>query len=842
MKNKIICLILSFVMIFSCMASANVQSPEIKSLKYGKLLEKLDIIKADKYSADEYVTRKEFIMAAIGLYGNNKLSYLSSERANTFKDVLDGSDLYPYVLAALDMGLVSESTAFRPDEKIELAEAVKILVALLGYAPLADVTGGYPTGYYSLALTTNLLKGVNTSDVYVNGADFEKLMVNALCAHTAEFNPYSDNDVNISVNTGKLLMEQSFNMFEAEGIIDADAFTSLLSPEGLANGQLRINGKIYETSDKALEQMLGNYVEFFYLYNEDTNKSEIIFASAKESLNKSVSVLPEDIVVSACSESDFAVEDANDNVKNYRLSANTSYIYNNVLKARSEVNLSIETGSVELIDNNGDNVFEVVKVFEYSSMVVTGISIHSKTIMGKENTVIKLEDENDYYYIEKKGEEIPFEEIKVDDVISYYETKNNDRYVRKLYVSENIITASSDNIDEEYVWIDGEQYGYLEAVKDKILIGTQQKYYIDVFGKIVWVASDGSEYVYGYLRGLARNGLDGYKAKIFTENDRWVTLKLRNKIRTNNDLMKSDEEFFNSMTASDYHQLIKYKVNSNAELVEVLTAVDIERWSDEEFTAIENDTFRRSAVLENNLFRGGTNSMSADVYFGAGEKVFYVPDDIGDESSYAIITVSQFFDYDENVEKLELYDMNRLGIAKACVLRHSNLGKTYSDMFVLEKVLDSLNSDGGKNYTLNGMFRKYNLDFATAGTDVLNGVAPKAGDIYSVAFNSNGEIIRVSKKYDISKGTEQKFLEGNEYDTKGFIAGEIVDVDFEKNKIAVDYGAKTSVFDLSILGNVYLCDAVREKNMNGSKGDLLPGKYIFAKMSYLRLQEVVIFE
>ncbi|UKI37006.1 MAG: hypothetical protein L6V93_01915 [Clostridiales bacterium] len=56
--------------------------------------------------------------------------------------------IFKAVYSAYVLGLVSKSEkVFRPDEFITYNEMAKIFVTMLGYAPNAQVKGGYPSGY-----------------------------------------------------------------------------------------------------------------------------------------------------------------------------------------------------------------------------------------------------------------------------------------------------------------------------------------------------------------------------------------------------------------------------------------------------------------------------------------------------------------------------------------------------------------------------------------------------------------------------------------------------------------------------------------------------------------------
>lgn len=70
-----------------------------------------------------------------------------------FPDVSEDHWAYDYICMAKELGIVNgdENGLFNPEQSVTTEEAVKMLVSLLGYAPRAEITGGYPIGYMSTA-------------------------------------------------------------------------------------------------------------------------------------------------------------------------------------------------------------------------------------------------------------------------------------------------------------------------------------------------------------------------------------------------------------------------------------------------------------------------------------------------------------------------------------------------------------------------------------------------------------------------------------------------------------------------------------------------------------------
>ena len=55
-----------------------------------------------------------------------------------------------------------DNAEFKPDDQIKIEEAATVMVKVLGYTNWAEYGGGWVDGYYTLALSKNLLNGIGT--------------------------------------------------------------------------------------------------------------------------------------------------------------------------------------------------------------------------------------------------------------------------------------------------------------------------------------------------------------------------------------------------------------------------------------------------------------------------------------------------------------------------------------------------------------------------------------------------------------------------------------------------------------------------------------------------------
>ncbi len=114
---------------------------------------------------DKEITRAEFckvICTALGydqtktepndgsnmVYDEQKNIYVVSSES-VFTDVATTHWAYSYIKLAYDSGFINGvgDNRFCPSDSITEIDAIKIIVSALGYAPLAEQTGGYPDGF-----------------------------------------------------------------------------------------------------------------------------------------------------------------------------------------------------------------------------------------------------------------------------------------------------------------------------------------------------------------------------------------------------------------------------------------------------------------------------------------------------------------------------------------------------------------------------------------------------------------------------------------------------------------------------------------------------------------------
>ncbi len=833
MAKKLISFVIIMVLCLSSVCFASGGKVESSAMDYAPLLKSLGITDDSALMA-ETVTRATFLKSAVKLLGNESLVSDGGEK-NEISDVSAGSENYAYINFAMNAGVVSKSSAFRPDDAVTYNEAVKILVNVLGYSSIAEAIGGYPVGYAKVAAELDLTEGISSGALTLAPADYVTFMVNALEASPAKVSQIVDGNIDIKINAGKPLMEISFNVKKGEGLVDATTATSLYSASTLGKDEVRVNNTVFECDFTLSTQMLGAYCEYYYAESESSSRKSMIFMIAQPDTNNIYSFEADELEDTRFEGDSFSYFASDSNEKTIKLSPTATYIYNGVIKAKSEVNTRPLVGSVTLIDNDADRVIDVVKITDYKTGIVSAVSTSYDVIATKDGGKIELDSDEDYITVVADGKAGAVSDITADKIITYYQTPYGDGFITEIYVSSNIITAKITEMSDDRVVTEEAEYKFLPSVQHLLKIGANQKLYVDSFGYIADVKALDEDYVYGWLYGAIDEGMDSIKVRIFTENNRWVDLYLDSKIKTESGRIDRGEWY----KLQKPMQLVRYRVNDEAVVTELFCAIQTERFSEAEKAAIDADTFRLSESLKNAPYRYGTSSLENKVFFASCGKIFYVPDDETDKSAYDIINIPKTFAVDSAILNAEAYDMDLFGSPKAMVIRHSGLSRSYDDFMVFDRVTYSVNKDGNENMLICGMFRGFEVKFPTEDLGLTEVKDFNKGDILKINFSTNGEVTSVLRVYDYEADSERKFLDGALYARTGYICGEIVDVDFEHKRVILDYGDDTGIFAIS--ANTYVkYDSDTEECKVASMADLMPGAKIFARMEYLTLKDIAI--
>ena len=454
------------------------------------------------YKPEETVTRAEMAALIARIQGYEETA---KANANTvFTDVPSTYWASGYVAQANGQGIINGygDGTFGPDDAVKYEEAVKMIMATLGYTPYAMNNGGYPTGYLAAAQFYGVTKGVSNAvtGTGANRGTIAQLLANAIDTPIMGQSKWStDGSVEYTIydgkdnNSYKTLMSENLDVVKLKGVVKTTSVLSIEKDNVIDNdtaakikvdvtGNYDSNNKdfkfdndgVYEGETEFLvgesdaDDYLGMAV-ILYVRENDDNEYEVISIAADGTKNDIVS-----FTLDQFDDLDYTKDKSGDikstYVKYFKNTTDSSSIkkqlsdkyvvtlngaiatdITNVLGTVVEsAGKSKKGGLVTLIDNDGKTGYDVVMVEVAATAVVDEIG--DETVSFKESTDIPgsgsisnldVEEDADDTVVDiiKDGKAIAYTDLKEWDVLSIVAPNDNNTGYIKVDVISNPVTG-----------------------------------------------------------------------------------------------------------------------------------------------------------------------------------------------------------------------------------------------------------------------------------------------------------------------------------------------------------------------------------------------------------------
>ncbi len=161
------------------------KNPEDKRKRKIKEVKDYGVFKGDEngnLNEDKYITRAEFAVVICNMLGIDAGKKELPDEMD-FDDVPDKHWAKEYIKAARKAGFISGrgGNKFDPDAVVSYEEAMKMIVAAIGYTPKAEQKGGFPYGYTEVAKELGMMEDL---DVEAKGkairGDIMEMVCNSL--------------------------------------------------------------------------------------------------------------------------------------------------------------------------------------------------------------------------------------------------------------------------------------------------------------------------------------------------------------------------------------------------------------------------------------------------------------------------------------------------------------------------------------------------------------------------------------------------------------------------------------------------------------------------------------
>lgn len=440
----------------------------------------LGIVNGDdngKFNPENTVTRAEFAKMVVEALGAGNEAASSTD--TKFVDA-KGHWAAGYIEVGVAKAFINgyDEKTFGPDDKVTYAQAVKMLVAAIGYDTYASKQGGWPSGYLAYGSQLDIIAGVTgvTNDTALTRAQCAVLVYNTLKAPICVINGYNQeydgnglvwipNYVAQNGENGrdfKSLLTEKHNAYVVKGrvsggiVVDAvkgDTATFDIELTENFNGtqdfKATTAGEWQETVyvDSAVaKDILFTYSEAIIKKDKDTGDYSVVSIIPYGSL-KTVDVALKDVKAANLYALDNGVNyikvDREGTVKttDYKVNASTAVYVNGISKGdyataagTPAAYLTSKTATAKLVRANdiastsADDVYDYVMVTYYGTGRITSVTSDDETAVikvtgygslasGEIEIDLEKESEQKITFI-KDGAEISYTDLKKNDIVS----------------------------------------------------------------------------------------------------------------------------------------------------------------------------------------------------------------------------------------------------------------------------------------------------------------------------------------------------------------------------------------------------------------------------------------
>ena len=704
-KIIIVTILLCFLFINSCYAFSDIQSSKAEDAI--QTLYSLGVIKGcdnDSFCPQNAVTRAEFTAMLV-----RALDFDSGTLAGNAADFSDvpanhwaAGDIYFGVSSGLISGYGDQT--FRPDNEITYSEIIKLLVSAVGYSPMAEKNGGYPNGYMAMAAQIGITKRVEFAwDEAATRENVAQLLYQTMLVEVVDPIYGHDDSYQLTDETLMSRFMEGKKLLRATGIVTSIPKTGLKGESRLGDYYVCIDGVVYEQGNIDFEPFLGMRVKVYYY---QANKGDIpVITSVFPFNNDTITIQADDLLKVDLKTNTIEYGDS----MREQLAPDFSLIYNG--KAVGNVtfaDMHLINGTMTLLDNSADSIYDVVFIEESFNVVVEKVSDVGQIIFLKSGTIggvprIDLSSEHsdfDFSIHDTDGSVLDISDLSEGDILNVKADKSLSLIDITVHTEKISGIVREYSFDDNEVVINDKTYRIGKDEKGIPMITTELNesgiYYVAANNEIVYF--ENGEFTLedlGLIQGieLSQSLSGGHKLRLLTGgvieslvdkdtgdpyaevgNSSWTVYEAAENIKFRNKRTSMDEVFSQIMVGD----LIQYSVNSEGKInsIKVLTP---------------------DAELSNDPYNPKIQSFGGEFYVDKNTAVFCMPtNDAEDEDYFTKVTLDSGIDYD--ICGFEIDEDTQ--VAKAVVIRQEMIsdqpGKISNakEIAIVNKLVSRLEGDG----------------------------------------------------------------------------------------------------------------------------------------------------
>ncbi len=768
--KKILAVILTLCLFLSVFTTVNAaeepaaEAPVIPQ-EYINNTRMLNALGLGDYTANTHtdkVTRGEFAKIIAGIIN---LDLTQAAAKSPFVDVSEQSEYFSAVNAVYTYGIMSgvSSVRFAPDEPITYEQAVKCIVTILGYD---EIVHSYPDGFISMAIELKLLTGIGTNRDIFTWESAVKLVCNALRVPAMSMIAVSSDGAYYRPSTTKTLLSIYHGIYSSKGRVTDNGITTITGEPVYSDAYMVVNNIAGYVVDESLRTYIGRKVEFYY--------------QIKDGMTYMLYFLPEKM------DSNDIVINADDLVKDSEKFTKTNIVYNVNGKLReAEVHqyadmiyngksfptflvgdIKIDAGTVTLIDNDSDNVYDLILVEEYRDFIIKAVDTTDMTISDENGNIYSYNPKKVYAtLLDADLQSVDIAEFVNGYIVSLFESKDGE--YRKFVVSKKSVTGTVDGFEENedgnvIISIDGVSYKYgatfleniANGIRDEFFpkMGMNVKVYLNYEEKIASIDLAARDFIYAYCLEMApkTGGLSKtVQLHVVTEKNDDIIINAAKEVEINGVKSKPADlltvpAFADPKTGEFLPQLVRIKTNADGELKMIMTAQ--ENKTNLGFT--DKDTF----TLATSYGAGSTSGRGFGTYYSTNSDTVYfriARDDIYHEPE-VMATKTRPAAY----ASMKIYDVDEFWNAGAMVFKDNDTYSNYMPrIFIVTKVFSTINANKNPVKAIKGYQQDNEWTYVEAEEGLIDHFIPegiKIGDIVQLQVDDAKNIRTITKMFSLA--------------------------------------------------------------------------------------------
>ncbi len=554
------------------------------------------------------ITKAELAAIAVKLAGVDVSNFTvpSSEGAQ-FNDMA-GYDGWAAAVIQIAHGMgIAKGDAdgnFNPDMSATYEDAMQMIVCALGYDGQALSRGGDMDDYVFVARKLGIAKKAGCGQGQnISRGGVANVVYAALTVDLMQEISYSGNGAVVKKQAveGENALNTYFDVEEVKGIVQETEYAAIDGDSTVDEGEVYINREVFDAGGTNISDYLGYYVEAYALENDNMSDKRIIIAfSVKNVKNNTVTIKDENLEDVTKSVNGYTFEywadkDNDTKSKKVKTSATPRVMYNG--KAVTDVTTALlkpEFGEIVLIDNNGDDKYDIVDIWEYELVYVFSASQTTGNVSNYYDIskTLKLDPNDDEYHVtflNSNGGAASLGDIKQYSILYVYQSLDGEE--KKVVISNSMITGDVTEVTEDAITVNGNEYEISPSVKSRFDFSPSDSgdFYLDADNRIA--AFEGTAVIkknIGMFIAINDGGLkSGYQVKVLTQNSGVRIFNLASTVEVNDVKMSSSKFYeltftnalFGKLEGANYGSIVRpnparsgflYKLNSKDEICEVI--------------------------------------------------------------------------------------------------------------------------------------------------------------------------------------------------------------------------------------------------------------------------------